>query len=51
MRIMLYLVLKVELQRGAVDYIFLYFVLSYHSNVRPDGGNLALNAVTTQILT
>jgi hypothetical protein len=43
--------MKFELQIGALDYILLHFVLSFHSYVRPDGGNLALIAVTTPIST
>lgn len=41
---MLCLALKVGLQRRAVDYNLFHFVLSFHSDVPPDGGYLALNA-------
>jgi hypothetical protein len=51
MRRMLCLALKVELKRGAVDYNLCHFVLNFHSDVPPDGGYLAFNAVVTPIST
>lgn len=51
MRRMLCLALKVEPQRGAVHYFLFHFVFSVHSDVPPDGGYLALNAVATPIST
>jgi len=51
MRRILCVALKVELQRGAVDNFLFHVVLSFHSDVPPDGGYLAHNAVATPIST